>query len=364
MTASSEDRKAVHRPNPQGFGSAAGRGFFPDQRATSASGAGDTAVPRRVPVRRRAGSSTGRSGRDVTALSSEQSGADKIRARIQTCLQSRAGSGTCSRPLSRCRRAPKSATEVLGSSATSAGTTSRDDESQLTSQMTSQMTADGTCDASSGAWKAEAAQHRHRSPSRSTSAGLSNRAAPGPAVSAVSEAQPRPRAGAPQAYVPPKRAPPVAGVSASPGRPVEATAAAATGQAPSFIQTQGTSGAAEGSLQLLEVYRNIFEEIIIRDRAHGATLRKVKGVYDAYFLEVQRENARLRDFVATLQRALAGRGAASGQLRWTAPSPDRDLAAAWGPEVQASAATPAQPFTRPASVPRLDLRALAPTPVV
>lgn len=274
----------------------------------------------------------------MPTLSTEQSGARKIRARIQTCLESRAGSGThgtLGRPPSRSRQAPRAtATEVTASTATSAETTSRDDESSNV------MVDPERWDAGQAA-KAEV---RHRSPTRSTSAGLSQRAFTGSSAATSEPWQQVRTSPPPLAFAPPKKAVQTLGASAPPAATAEAAASAAA----------ATTTAGGDSQELLQVYRNIFEEVILRDHEYGATLRKVKGVYESYFLEVQRENARLRDFVATLQRALQGRGAAQAPLRWTAPSPDRDLAAAWAPteKIQVATASPQRPFARPASVPR------------
>ncbi|CAE7289202.1 CACNA1B [Symbiodinium natans] len=315
--------------------------------AASTAVRGDTAAAKRGPVRRRCSSGSERCRKQLSALNTEQSGAQKIRARIQTCLESRAGSGTCGRPLSRCRRAPRAAAAVVASTATSAGTTSRDEES-------SNVVADA--EPRLNASHLGKAEVKHRSPSRSTSAGLSQRALTGTSAP-TPELRPPPRAGPPPAaFAPPKRALQSLGAGTPPETATEAAASAAPTASPGVT-------AVGDSHQLLQVYRNIFEEVILRDGEYGATLRKVKGVYESYFLEVQRENARLRDFVATLQRALQGRGVAQAPIRWTAPSPDRDLATAWAqPEQhQVSASSPPRPFARPASVPRLDLQSLSPT---
>eukprot|EP00435_Cladocopium_sp_Y103_P010403 s693_g2.t1 len=245
--AQARNRKKEHREQKAlGFGSSAERGLASRMRLRS--GEEVPKVDLKPEHRRRRSSSCSGDGRKcVTPMVAEHSEAsEKIKARIQSCLASRAGNG-------RSKHWKGEGPEKTMPPPKEVAEKPRGRHSQRSGSRSPKI--------------AEIPKEGWGASSRSTSAGVSPQREPG---------------------VPP----------AALGPPVP-SGQRLLGRTPS--PQEGRPEPPPGGSNLLDVYRNIFEEIILLDHQYGATLRKVKSIYDSHLdglEELRRENERLRAALA------------------------------------------------------------------
>jgi len=318
--AQARRKKEQREQKALGFGSSAERGL-----ALRRPRSGEE-VPKpevKAEQRRRRSSSCSGDGRCVTPMAAEHSEAsEKIKARIQCCLASRAGNGRSKHwkgeGSEKTAAAPK---EVVTEKPR--GRNSQRSESR--SPKIAEMPKEG--------WGTS---------SRSTSAGVSPQREQGPPPAALGPPVPRNQR--------------LLGRTPSPARPVP--------EGPEKPEPR-----AGGDNDLLGVYRNIFEEIISLDHQYGATLRKVKSIYDSHLdglEELRRENERLRAALEPGVGAFNPLRRASAPAVAMVPVPGPTLPGLSAGTVVGSTAAgalahfPLNGAGRPQSVPRLNLQGIYP----